>query len=125
MKQVSATFFNFFVIVFSVVYMASCKPGDPPKLVVTVLDSAKNKVSGANIKISSSGFQNGKPKKGEVTGSGVTGSDGTASFEFKLDGIVKVDAYIAGANGDSIKGSNMGKLITGQVSECEVVIRKK
>jgi hypothetical protein len=116
--------FNIFLIVLSVLQMVSCKPKDPPKLIVTVVDSADVKVVGATINITSSGYKNGKPQQGIVKASGVTDSDGSASFDFKLDAIVNVKAYKLNAAGDSLKGSSMAKLISGEITECTVKIRR-
>ena len=124
MKISSGNIFKYVVIVFLGIYFSACKPGDPPKLIVTVIDSAGTKVSGANIDIISSGYVGNAPKQGVVKATGTTGSDGTASFEFKLDAVLTVKASKLDANGDSLKGSAMAKLVTDETTEQTVTIRR-
>jgi hypothetical protein len=119
----------YIAIVFMGTYISACKPGDPPKLIVTVVDSAGAKVSGAKIEITSGGYYKSGSKSntyspGNVKATGTSGSDGTASFEFKLDAVLTVKAYKLDLNGDSLKGSQMAKLVTDETEECTVKIRK-
>ena len=98
----------------------SCKPDSPPKLRVTAVDSAGTSVAGATLKITSNGLKG----SGNVTADGTTGSDGTAEFEFRLDAVVRIDAYKIIAAGDSIKGTTASKIEMNKTNEATVTLKR-
>lgn len=129
MKISTGNIFLYAAIVFIGIYMSACKPGDPPKLIVTVIDSAGSKVAGASVEVSSGGYyKDGKMgtiySEGNVEASGTTASDGTASFEFKLDAVLNVKAVKLDANGDSLVGIEKAKLVTDETEEVTVKLRR-
>lgn len=104
----------------SLTFVESCKPDSPPKLRVTAVDSAGTAVAGATLKITS----NGTKGSGNVTADGTTGSDGTAEFEFRLDAVVRIDAYKVIAAGDSIKGTTASKVEMNKTNEATVTLKR-
>jgi hypothetical protein len=111
------------IVIGSFLLVPSCKPEDPPKLVVTAVDSTGKKIAGALILISSSGNVNGVPKVGVVKEQGTTDGAGTASFDFKLDAVVRIDATVSVGGGDSLRGTSNAKLITGETTEATVLLK--
>lgn len=105
------TILIFLVTLTAAACLSACKPPKTPELTVTAVDSAGTKLAGVTVNISTSGTKNGVTAAGNVTDSGVTGSDGTVNFEFNLDVLVRIDAYLAVANGDTLKGTTAAKAV--------------
>lgn len=98
----------------------SCKEEEPPRGVVLVLDSAEAPVSGATVRLSSTGDKGA----GILKGTGTTDGSGKAYFnEFTLPAILNVYAYKVKTAGDTLKGTGILRLEMDEENESKVTIK--
>ncbi len=73
----------------------ACNAPKPSKCVVTVRDSAGNKLlSGIKVKLSAKVTYNGNTTTADLKAEGVTGSDGRVGFTFKNPCVMDIEATV-------------------------------
>ena len=73
----------------------SCNPPKPAKCVITVKDSAGNKVlAGVNVKLEANVTYNGNTYKGDLEAEGTTDAEGRVNFTFKNPCVMDVIATV-------------------------------
>lgn len=98
----------------------SCKKKDPPTGVVIALDSAGKAVSGATVKLTSTGDRGA----GILKATASTDGSGKARFEeFTLPAILNVSCSKVIAVGDTIKGTGILKLEEDKETEATITLK--
>jgi hypothetical protein len=100
--------------------MFSCKRPNPPKGVVFAHDSAGAAVSGATVKLTSTGDKGA----GILKATGTTDGSGKAYFnDFTLDAILNVTCTKVITAGDTLKGTGILKLVTGEETDADISMK--
>lgn len=108
------------VVVCFFAFSFSCKRPDPPKGVVIAVDTTDKPVSGATVKLTSTGDKGA----GVLKGTSTTDGEGKAYFnEFPLDAILNVTCTKVIAAGDTLKGTGILRLETGKENESRVTLK--
>lgn len=100
--------------------VSSCKEKQPPTGVVIAVDSAGAAVSGATVKLTSTGDRG----SGILKATGTTDGSGKARFEeFTLPAILNVTCTKVKAVGDTIKGTGILKLEEDKETEATITLK--